>query len=59
MQRKRTSVLQCILLALSPQDSHNRVRGSLEESNNKGKEDGRNPFKENEELEGIIKNNET
>ena len=58
MQRKRTSVSQCILLALPPQDSHNRVRDSLEDSNNKGKEDGRNLFKEKEELDGI-KNNET
>ena len=50
MQRKGTSVSHCILLALPPQDSHSRVRDSLEKSNNKGKEDERNPFKEKEEL---------
>ena len=56
MQRKRTSVSHCILLALPPQDNHSRVRASLEKSNNKGKEDERNPFKEKEELYDNSKN---
>lgn len=58
--RERISIFHSILLVFPPWTKHSRCSDIPEKSNNKGKRDERNPFKERaKKLGAIIKNNKT